>query len=72
MALTMETAIRAVEILVGTGLLFTIAGAIIYRATAMDESESELKSAGYFLILAGPGMLILGLVLYVMAINGGI
>jgi hypothetical protein len=72
MALTMATAMQAVGILMGTGLIFTIVGAVIYRATANDESGSELKAAGYFLILAGPGMLILGLVLYVMAINGGI
>lgn len=72
MALTMDAAMQAVGILIGTGVLFTIAGAIIFRATSMDESGSELKSAGYFMILAGPGMFILGLIIYVMAINGGV
>jgi len=71
MALTMGALMRAVGLLIGTGIIFTIAGFIIFRATANEES-SELKSAGYFLILAGPGMIILGFVLYVMGINGGV
>jgi hypothetical protein len=67
----MGTLLRAVGILIGTGILFTIAGFIIFRATANEES-SELKSTGYFLVLAGPGMIILGFILYVLGINGGV
>jgi len=71
MAMTMDALMRAVEIIVGTGFIFAVAGFLIFRATANEES-SEMKSAGYFLMLAGPGMIILGLVLYVMGVNGGI
>lgn len=71
MVMTMDALMRAVEIIIGTGFIFLVAGFFVFRATANEES-SELKSAGYFLILAGPGMIILGLVLYVMGINGGI